>query len=511
LDLLVALVDKSLVVAEKAPGGSRYRQLETVRQFGSENLDRAGETAQMAAAHCAHFLTFAVAHNPERATGVIIEEPRLLDREHDNLRAALRWSCGHDPETALRLVASLWRFWFVRGHAVEGARWVERALAVAPEPTRARAAALIGLTGLDSRQGRSDRHRTLGAQALAIVREIGHPDEVVMARLVETALAWSTFDLDEAEKMAADVHAEAVAGGRAEHAAAGSWLLGQCALSREDGPLAAARFDTCLTELTRADPGAPPLLPVITPSLQLVPIAGRQVPCFEETLLLGRRVGVVQANGYVLSAIGYAARLSGTPESAALVVADAVERFSELKDDLALAQALHQAGCIHRDVGDHDAAGQSLSQARSLRLGLGDHRGELLTEINIALLQAMSGEPALGLATARRCLSAFESAGDRVGVGATLTILGAIELDSGELRAAREMYARAADSLAPWRRHVGWQWLMVAELSNELADPQRAGRESAKAAAIFDRTGAVIAAHRLAALRVLGPVGMQGR
>ncbi len=220
LDLLAALVDKSLVVAEKTAVGSRYRQLETVRQFGSENLDRAGETAQLSAAHCAYFLAFAVAHNPERATGVVIEQPKLLDREHDNLRAALRWSCAHDPETALRLVASLWRFWFLRGHAVEGARWVERALAVAPEPTRPRAAALIGLTGLDSRQGRGDRHRALGAEALAIVRQIGEPDEVVMARLVETALAWSTFDLDEAEQMAAEVRAEAVERGRPDHAAA---------------------------------------------------------------------------------------------------------------------------------------------------------------------------------------------------------------------------------------------------------------------------------------------------
>ena len=100
LDLLATLVDKSLVVTEKTAGGSRYRQLETVRQFGSENLDRAGETAQLAAAHCAYFLAFAVAHNPERATGVVIEQPKLLDREHDNLRAALRWSCAHDPESA---------------------------------------------------------------------------------------------------------------------------------------------------------------------------------------------------------------------------------------------------------------------------------------------------------------------------------------------------------------------------------------------------------------------------
>ena len=501
LELLANLVDKSLVVTEKTAAGSRYRQLETVRQFGTENLDRAGETAQLEAAHCAYFLAFAVAHNPERATGVVIEQPKLLDREHDNLRAALRWSCANDPVSALRLVASLWRFWFLRGHAVEGARWVERALAVAPEPTRPRAAALIGLTGLDSRQGRADRHRALGAEALAIVRQVGEPDEVVMARLVETALAWSTFDLDEAEQMAAEVRAEAIERGRPAHAAAGSWLLGLCALSREDGALAAGRFELCLAELAQADASTPPFLPVVTPSIQLVPIAGRLVPCVEETLLLGRRVGVVQAEGYVLSAIGYAARLSDDPQSAISAVGDSVERFTELGDDLARAQALHQLGCIHRDCGNFRAAEEALSSARDLRLGLGDRRGELLTEINVALLHAMAGDIDRGLAEARRCLSGFESAGDQVGMGATSTVLGAVELLSGETRAAREMYARAAEKLAPWRRHAGWQRLMVAELSYELDDPQRAKRETAIAASIFDGTRCVIAGQRLAALR----------
>jgi hypothetical protein len=63
------------------------------------------------------------------------------------------------------------------------------------------------------------------------------------------------------------------------------------------------------------------------------------------------------------------------------------------------------------------------------------------------------------------------------------------------------MYARAAEKLAPWKRHAGWQRLLVAELSYELDDPHRAEREIAIAAGIFDRTPCVIAGRRLAALR----------
>ena len=121
LDLLANLVDKSLVVTEKTPPGPATGNWRRSGSSARRTSTGPGRPLSSQAAHCAYFLAFAVAHNPERATGVVIEQPKLLDREHDNLRAALRWSCAHDPETALRLVASLWRFWFLRGHAVEGA------------------------------------------------------------------------------------------------------------------------------------------------------------------------------------------------------------------------------------------------------------------------------------------------------------------------------------------------------------------------------------------------------
>ncbi len=506
-EVLARLVDKSLVVPERTADGTRYRQLETVRQFGAEQLAQTEPAGRLAAEHSAYFLEVAAAHNPERSTGVVIDAPRALDLEHDNLRAALRWSCIHDPDTALRLGANLWRFWFVRGHAIEGARWLERALAVTPDPTRPRAAALIGLTGLDSRQGRSDRHRSLGAQATAIMRRIGTPDEQVMAQIMEATLAWSTFDLDDAEALADGVRSQADASGRAEFAAAGSWILGQCALFRENPALAADRFDTCLRELAASDPAARPFFPVVTTCMLLVPIGGRTVPTIEETMLVSRRVGADQAIGYVLSALGYAHRMDGDLPAAISAVDEAIQRFDRLGDDLARAQALNQLGCTHRDRGDFESAQAALSRARELRLGLGDRRGQLLTEINVAVLHAMSGDVDQGLHDARRSLSGFEANGDQVGMGAASLALAAAELLSGETRAAREMYSQAAQRLAPWRRAVGWLRLMVAELSDELGDPRRAVRELNMVAPDFEQAGCMIAARRLSALQA----GLAGR
>jgi len=240
---------------------------------------------------------------------------------------------------------------------------------------------------------------------------------------------------------------------------------------------------------------------VITPCLQLVPVGGRLVPCFEETLLMCRRVGVGQANGYVLAALGYAARLTGDAAAATAAVGQAVEVFTELKDDLARAQTLHQWGCLHRDCGDFAAAEAAFDEARDLRMSLGDRRGELLTEVNVALLLARRGDVTAGLDAARRGLAAFEAVGDTAGIGGALTILAAIELLSGQVRAAREMYARAAEQLAVWGRMPAWQHLMVAELSVELAEHGRADRETRTAAITFDKLGCVIARQRLAALR----------
>ena len=122
-DLLGSLVDKSLVVAEPAGTGLRYRLLETIRQFAAEKLAQAGpgDAAATAAAHCAHFLSVAetaARHltGPDQGWWLA-----LLDADQANLRRATDHAAGHPDRTAqvLRFGAALRRYWMTRSRYAE--------------------------------------------------------------------------------------------------------------------------------------------------------------------------------------------------------------------------------------------------------------------------------------------------------------------------------------------------------------------------------------------------------
>jgi non-specific serine/threonine protein kinase len=184
LDLLTSLIDKSLVAREASrsvpsatPGSAtRYLLLETVRQYGLEQLDAAGETAAMRNRHLAWCLV--LAEEGARHLYSAAEVPWLgyLELEHDNLRAALRWCFdGRNAEAGLRLAGALWMFWYIRGYLSEGRAHVA-ALATLPEATAVgvpRATALLGAGQLARTQGDYAAARTLLQESLALYRTLG--------------------------------------------------------------------------------------------------------------------------------------------------------------------------------------------------------------------------------------------------------------------------------------------------------------------------------------------------
>lgn len=121
--VLAELVDKSLVRpgGREATGDSRFSMLETLRAYGLERLEERGESAEAHHRHAVYYL--ALAEEAEEG----LKGPRQADwlarlnEEHDNLRAALRWSLDTGDRTiGLSLGGALWRFWYVRGYLSEG-------------------------------------------------------------------------------------------------------------------------------------------------------------------------------------------------------------------------------------------------------------------------------------------------------------------------------------------------------------------------------------------------------
>ncbi len=179
MGLLHRLVEKSLVVPEAAPGGqTRYRMLETIRQYAAVRLLEAAEGDALRRCHADHFLALAEhAAAFERRPGQA-DWLQRLEADHDDLRAALQWSRAHDRGRWVRLALALPWFWLVRGHLSEARDWLQGVLAV-PSLTRAeRARALFWLSRTALWQGEYEVARQLGEESLAVARELG--DEVLV-------------------------------------------------------------------------------------------------------------------------------------------------------------------------------------------------------------------------------------------------------------------------------------------------------------------------------------------
>ncbi|MEU3487695.1 LuxR C-terminal-related transcriptional regulator [Streptomyces massasporeus] len=187
LEAVAGLVDKSVLCREPGPGGVRYRLLDTLRQYGLEQLRRvAGE--EEAARRRQRDWMLRRAEECERGwfgPG----QPETVARlraDRDNLRAALDFSLSAPGETlaGLRLAGTLWFYWHACGASREGLYWLDRALAAAPEPTRERArglwvAGLLVAATRDFPRGR--RHAT---EALALARALGDAAEAAHAEYV---------------------------------------------------------------------------------------------------------------------------------------------------------------------------------------------------------------------------------------------------------------------------------------------------------------------------------------
>ena len=200
-DLVASLADKSLLRREEREDVPRYRMLETVREYGLEQLAASSELEAARREHAVHFLALAERAAPAwcgTGAGAWLDR---LEAERDNLREALAWAHEeHATELECRLASALHWFWRSRGPVGEGRRWTEALLAGAVEVAPAlRAALLMGAGDLAMTQGEFARAAELLEASIALARELGDWPTLAHALFFRgaTAVYEGQFDLGE--------------------------------------------------------------------------------------------------------------------------------------------------------------------------------------------------------------------------------------------------------------------------------------------------------------------------
>jgi predicted ATPase/DNA-binding SARP family transcriptional activator len=345
IDLLARLVEKSLVLYEEREGEGRYRLLEMIREYAQGRLIRSGESQRLQERHSRFFLALAEATAPELTRRDQRFWLDLLEREHDNFRAALARSIeSGELEIALRLGSALEGFWRSRGHVREGRNQLLRILAesgaAAPTATRARALSAAGV--LTSLHGTLDDARALYDESLAIWRRLEDRAEIaaVLRRMAGMA-AVNQWDPATARPLVEE----------------------SLAVSRELGDRRA--IADALTILARVR------------KLEGDPAAERAL--LEESLALWRelddRIRIIRG----LESLGFAALERQDFDSAHRAFKESLTAARELDDKIGIAWALTNLGHLTRQQGDFPAARAFLEQSVLLWRELDDQLGLIET------------------------------------------------------------------------------------------------------------------------------------
>ena len=191
LDLLAHLVDRSLIVFDQLDSETRYRMLETIRQYSRDKLFEAGEDEPIRNRHLDFFLQLAEEAMPELEGAEQVMWLNCLETEHENLRAALDWSQKSERglEAALRLTDALGEFWSVRGHLTEGRERISGVLAHAQvlNRTAAYGKVLLWAADLAYRQSNYPAAQSFGTESMLLFQELGDKMSISISK---SLLGW---------------------------------------------------------------------------------------------------------------------------------------------------------------------------------------------------------------------------------------------------------------------------------------------------------------------------------
>jgi len=350
LDVLSRLVEKSLVFTDPASTEARFRLLETVREYARGRLVEAGEGDVTLRRHRDWYLALvdeaspAFFHGPEPA-----EWLRRLDREHEDLRAALEWCLDQPNEgrSGLRIAAGLWRYWEIRGHLTEGRGWLARMVEAAGNDVSAlRADALTGAGNLAFMQGDYRAASTFHEASLALHREIGDRQSIAYAanNLANTAVQLG------------------------EHARARSLYEETVALVRELGDVRGVAF------------GSINLADVVAREGDIAAALDLQ----EGVLTSIRELGDRWMEAFAIDAFARAKSRAGDRDAARSLHVEALAILEEIGDRRGVARILTHLADLARSDGDTARARGLFRQSLAIRQDVGDMPGLASAMENLA-------------------------------------------------------------------------------------------------------------------------------
>ena len=355
-DLLTSLADKSLVVVEQNHGHSRYRLLETVRQYAREKLLERGGGVAVRERHLHYFLALAEATAPKLLGAEQAEWLNRLEEEHDNLRAALEWSLVEAAsQQDLRLCGALHRFWSTRGHLAEGREWCARILAKERATERT-----LELTKTLSAAGNLAWHQT---------------DYPAARSLLEESLAISR-DLGDRGGIASSLN-----------------NLGNVAIEQGDYPTARTLYEESLS--IRRELGDRRNIAAVLGNLGIIAYeqgdltASRALS--EEALTISRELGDRGRVADALNNLGNVAFDQGDIAAARALNEQSLAIARELGDWDAIATSLHNLGAVAYLQGDFGSARALYEEALANRSGLGDRLGVARALEGLAAVVAATG------------------------------------------------------------------------------------------------------------------------
>ena len=338
LEGVSSLLDKSLLWQEEGlEAEPRFAMLETIHEFALEKLEESGDAETIKRAHAEHFLALAEQAEPKLWGPEDAAWLDKLEREHDNLRAALSQALEFEAaELALRLGGALRWFWFAEGYYDEGRRWLEEALIKDGwASAEARAKSLDGVAWLAHEQGDLDRAKEAAEEGLELCAEAGFGGVV--------AVDFQNM-LGEAARH------------RGDHERAVEIFEESLALQREAGDKRGVAWTLGSLAIVSSDQGN----------------FERAKKLYEEGLALSRELGSASPLGDYLISLGYESMLEGDLERATELNEEAAALYRKRGRRGGLQYALDNLGWVTLLKGDYEGAETLHKESLRLSRDLGD-------------------------------------------------------------------------------------------------------------------------------------------